>query len=152
VDPSLEARAPILTVRADVSSEFFDVLEGQPLVGRQFTPDEQRFGAAPVALVSYAYWQRHLAGTTDLATRSLRIGGNVFSIVGVMPRGFDYPDGADVWTPRELWPQLGRRTHNFSAVGRLAPNVSVEAARRQFSEVARRLKIEYGDDTSMGRR
>ena len=140
---------PVLTVRADVSIDFFDVVQVQPAYGRLFVPEEQRFGAAPAALVSYAYWQRYLGGTPDFATRTLRIGGSVFSIVGVMPRGFDFPDSPDVWTPRELWPQTGRRSHNFSAVGLLAPDVSIDAARREFSQVARRLKDEYGDDTWM---
>ena len=50
---------PILTVRADVSSEFFTALEVQPVLGRSFVPDEHRLGAAPAALVSYSYWQRY---------------------------------------------------------------------------------------------
>jgi putative ABC transport system permease protein len=140
---------PVLAVRADVSSEFFDIVQVRPSQGRLFVAEEQRFGAAPAALVSYSFWQRYLGGAPDPAARSLRIGGSVFSVVGVMPRGFAYPDGAAVWTPRELWPQTGRGAHNFSALGRLAPGVTLDTARREFSQVARRLKTEYGDETWM---
>jgi putative ABC transport system permease protein len=140
---------PVRAVVADVSAEFFDVFRVQPALGRTFVPEEQVFGAAPVALVSYSFWQRYLGGTPDFAARTLRFEDRAFAIVGVMPRGFDFP-GADVWRPREsLWPAGGRTAHNFHAVGRLAPNVSLDAARSDFSAVARRLKIEHGADTFM---
>ncbi|HET7132475.1 MAG TPA: ABC transporter permease, partial [Gammaproteobacteria bacterium] len=139
---------PVRTVVADVSKEFFDVFRVRPMLGRTFTPEEQTLGAAPAALVSYSYWQRYLGGTPDFAQRTLRYGDRVYSIVGVMPRGFVFP-GTDVWTPRELWPIGTRTSHSFYAVGRLAPKVSVDEARRDFSQVARRLKAEYGDDTAM---
>src|SRR4029077_18222688 len=54
-----------------------------------------------------------------------------------------------VWHARELWPVSGRTAHNFYAVGRLAPGVSVDEARGDFSQVARRLKVQYSDDTAM---
>ncbi len=141
---------PVLTMVADVSREFFDVLGVRPALGRSFAPEEQVPGAAPVAIVSYRYWQRYLGGTPDFAQRTLRYDHRVLSVVGVMPRGFDYPDETDVWASREqAWPQGGRRAHNFYAIGRLAPAVSLDAARSDFSAVARRLKQQYGEDTWM---
>jgi hypothetical protein len=82
-------------------------------------------GAPPAALISYRFWQRYLGGTADFASRSLRIGDRASAIVGVMPPGFDYPEGADVWTPLELDRPISSRTgHNYRGIARLAPGVS----------------------------
>jgi putative ABC transport system permease protein len=141
---------PVRVQRADVSSEFFDVMGSAPMLGRAFLADEQRPGGSPAAVVSYGYWQRYLGGTPDFASRTLRIGGMVHSIVGVMPPGFDFPQGTDVWTPRELWPVLSSRSaHNWQVYGRLAEGVSLPQARADLGAIAERLKAQYGDDTDM---
>jgi predicted permease len=140
------ARVPV----AAVSREFFDVLGVQPILGRGFVPEELNEGAAPAALVSYGYWQRYFGGRPDFATQTLTIGDTTYAIVGVLPRGFAFPDGADVWTPAELWPITPSRTsHNYEAIGRLAPGVSVAQARDDLGAIARRLKAEHGDDIRM---
>ena len=133
-----------------VSREFQDVIGVQPLLGRAFVADEQAPGAPPAVLISYRFWQRYLGGAADFASRSLRVGDRVSAIVGVMPPGFGYPDGADVWTPLELErPNPTRLAHNYRAVGRLAPGVSIAQARADASAVAHRLKQQYGDDDWM---
>jgi putative ABC transport system permease protein len=134
---------------SNVSREFFDVLGVQPVLGRNFVPEELAPGAAAAALISYRYWQRYLGGAADFASQSLRWGDRVYSIIGVMPPGFDYPDGADAWAARELWPVLGRRAHNYQAIGRLADGVPLEKAAEELGTIARRLKVEFGDDTDM---
>jgi predicted permease len=135
---------------SNVSREFFDVLGVQPALGRVFAPEELAPGAAPVALVSHGYWQRYLGGAPDFSSRSLEWGDRVYTIVGVMPPDFDYPDGVtDVWAARELWPVLGRTAHNYQAIGRLAPDVSLDEARSELGAIARRLKAQFGDDTDM---
>lgn len=150
VDSVAGGSEPVRARVTIVSREFGDVLGVQPLLGRTFAPEERSQGAAPVALISYSYWQRYLGGTADFAARSLRIGERSYSIVGIMPRGFDYPNGSDVWTPREQWPVLPSRTaHNLRAIGRLAPGVSVARARKELGAIARALEAEYGDDTWM---
>jgi putative ABC transport system permease protein len=150
VDSVAGGSEPVRARVTIVSREFGAVLGVQPLLGRPFAPEELRQGATPVALISYSYWQRYLGGTADFAARSLRIGERSYSIVGVMPRGFDYPNGSDVWTPREQWPVLPSRTaHNLRAIGRLAPGVSVARAREELGAIARALEAEYGDDTWM---
>jgi predicted permease len=141
---------PTRTSVANVSREFFTVLGARPQLGRAFADEELHLGAAPAVLISYGYWQRYLGGATDFASRTLRFNDRQYAIVGVMPRGFDYPEGADVWAPRELWP-VGevRSAHNFQAIGRLAPNVTIPQARAELGAIARQLKATYGDDTFM---
>ena len=150
VQPVSGGNEPTRAWTASVSKEFFDVAGIRPLAGRAFLPDELDVGATPVAVVSHSFWQRYFSGDPAFGERTLRISDRTYSIVGVMPAGFDYPDGAEVWTPAELWPLGESRTaHNWRAVGRLADGVSLEQARADLSAIARRLKAQLGDDTWM---
>jgi predicted permease len=133
----------------EVSHEFFDVIGVRPALGRGFVADEQVPGGTSAVLISYRFWQRYLGGAADFASRSLRVGDRVSAIVGVMQQGFDY-EGADVWMPLEIdRPNSSRLAHNYRAIGRLAPEVSLDQARRDSSAVAHRLKQQYGDDDWM---
>jgi predicted permease len=135
---------------AYVSKGFHDVLGIRPMLGRAFTPEEQQLGGPPAMLISFRYWQRYFGGAADFASHTIRSGDRVFAIVGVMPPSFDYPDGTDLWAPRELIPVNPQRvSHNWQAVGRLAPGTTLAQARADASAVARRLKTQYGDDTWM---
>jgi len=139
-----------LAVRtASVSAEFFDVMGIEPAVGRRFLPDELRPGAPRVAIVSHAFWQRHLQ-SSDLSRATFRVGPDVYTVVGVMPPDFRFPEGAEAWGPREQSPmRSGRTGHNYEAVGRLKPGVTLEQAQRDLGALAKRLKQQYGEDTSM---
>lgn len=135
---------------AVVSRDLFDVLGVAPVLGRRFAPEELAEHAAPAALVSDSFWRRHLGSRAELNAQTLTVGDTTYSIVGVLPPGFAFPDGADVWTPAELWPITPSRTsHNYEALGRLAPDVSVAQAREELGAIARRLKEEHGDDIQM---
>jgi len=141
---------PARVTAAQVSRGFFRVMGVQPHLGRTFQAEEQRQGVAPVALVSYGYWQRYLEGDPDLSRRTLRYGDVVVSVVGVMPPGFGFPEGADLWIPRELERMNTSRTAlNKKVIGRLAADVPVERGRQEMSSIARRLAAQYGDDTWM---
>ncbi|HEX2188845.1 MAG TPA: ABC transporter permease [Longimicrobiaceae bacterium] len=141
---------PVRAVATAVSGDFFRALGVRPAVGRGFLPEEQREGGAPAAIVSHGYWRRYLGGDTDLSGRTLRFDGRVHAVVGVMPLGFDFPRGTEVWAPSEMEESSPHRTaHNWQVVGRLRDGVSPERAGADVSAVARRLKQEHGDDTWM---
>ncbi|HUF75765.1 MAG TPA: ABC transporter permease, partial [Longimicrobiales bacterium] len=133
---------------AFVSEAFFDVLRVEPLLGRRITAEEFATGA-PVAVVSESFWRSQLAADPDLGVTPVRSGDQVYTVVGVAPDDTAFPRGAGVWTPRD--PQAGeyRTGHNWQVVGRLAPGVTVEAARTELSAIAAELKQQYGDDTDM---
>jgi hypothetical protein len=80
--------------------------------------------------------------------------GDVYRVVGVMPRGFEFPDGRQVWTARErLDPEVSRSAHNWSGVARLRDGISLSAARADLSAIAARIHREHGDDADLsGRR
>jgi putative ABC transport system permease protein len=141
---------PVRANLAAVSRDLLAVMRVQPALGRAFTEDEQKLGAAPAALVSHAFWQRNLGGIADFASRPLKIGDRVHTVVGVMPPGFHYPNKADIWVPRELWPVgISRTGHNYESIGRLAPGVTLDAARAELAGIAARLKEQHGNDTQM---
>ncbi|HEU4874916.1 MAG TPA: ABC transporter permease, partial [Pyrinomonadaceae bacterium] len=125
---------------ASVSADFFSVIGVQPMLGRLFVPEEQRFGAAPAVLVSHSFWQRQLHETRDLASVKFTVSNNPAVIVGVLPAGFHFPEDSQVWMPRELDVRLPSRTaHNWQVIARIRDGVTLEQARADASAVARRI-------------
>src|SRR6185295_13812912 len=96
---------------------------------RLFVPDEALENGPRVVLVSNEFWQRYLGSARDIERRSLDIYGRRYQVVGVMPPGFAYPAGAQVWMAREFGAGDFRTSHNWQAVGRLTPTSTVESAR-----------------------
>ena len=144
------ATEPVRVPQARVSRDFLAVMGVQPARGRAFLPEEQQLGGPPAVLVSHGFWQRNLEGAPDALGRTLTFGDRAHTIVGIMPPGFDYPVGAELWVPRELDPLNESRTaHNYQMVGRLADGVSIEQARADIGAIARRVKEQHGDATWM---
>ncbi len=132
---------------AQVSPDFLSVIGVPPASGRAFTADEEGTGG-PVAIVSYGFWQSRLAGRSDLAGQSVRVNDRTYSVIGVMPRGYDFPSGTDLWAPMQ--PGTHNRTsRGYQVVGRLQDDVSVEAAQQDLSAIAVRLKQLHGDGANM---
>ena len=73
--------------------EVFDVLAVRPLFGRVFTKDEARPGAAKVVAISHALWQRRFGSNPDLVGHTITLEGEAYTVVGIMPERFDFPDG-----------------------------------------------------------
>ena len=141
---------PTRTMTASVTRDFFPLLRVQPLLGRGFAPEDQRLGAAPVALVSYAFWKQHLGGSSDLSRVSLIIENRATPIVGVLPAGFRFPFDSDIWVPRELGESAPVRTaHNWHVLARWREGVTLAQGRSELTGIARHLKQQYGRDTEM---
>lgn len=141
------AMEPVRVPAFAVSSDFFNVLGVKPVVGRTFAPEESKPGGAPVAVISYGFWQRLLGGRTDLSATTLRLMDQSMTVVGVMPAGFAFPQDAEIWVPRELFPpEISRSAHNWSVVGRMRPGVTAELAYLEVSAIAKQLKQEHGED------
>ncbi len=121
------------------SAELFDVLGARPLVGRAFRAGDDGQGAEPVAVLSYGLW-RELGGTPALLGTRLTLDGVPRTVVGVMPRGFWYPDpSVRVWLPRPLNPE--GRNGSYTLVGRVAPGQDV----RRMDAHLRRLAAVIAD-------
>lgn len=131
---------------AAVSDGFFSVGRTTALVGRTFTPEEEKPGAPPVVVLSYALWQRRYGGDRAIIGRDVSIDGVMRAIVGVMPPRYELPsERIDVWAPLKLrydslW---GRNNHYLDMIGRLAPNATVESNSRELTALALRFTHDF---------
>lgn len=133
-----------------VSADFFSVMGIQPVKGRLFTAEERRVGAAPIALVSYSYWQRHLHAARDLGAVKLMVATHPIAVVGVLPPGFNLPDDSQLWMARETDALLPSRTaHNWRVVARMKNGASLTQARADVSAIGRRLGQQYRSDIDL---
>jgi predicted permease len=144
------ADQPVRVPVAIVSREFFSVLGVQPEIGRLFAEDELHPGGPAAVVISHAFWQQNLGGRHAVLDRQLHSGGTSFTIVGVMPAVLDFPVGVAVWIARERDEPLPSRTaHNWRVVARLRPGVTRENAQSEVSDIARKLKRQLGEMTTM---
>lgn len=142
---------PVRMNVAAVSQDFFKVMGVEPRQGRDFAADELRLHGAPAMMVSYGYWQQYLGSRADFSNVRLTMEGQVYSVVGVMPQGFNFPAGVSAWVAREqLYEWAPSRTsHNGQGIARLRDGVSLEQARVDLSTIARRIKNQYGKETDI---
>jgi len=134
------ASQPTRTMVAAVTPQFLRVFDIAPTIGRDFTPNDNKNGAAPVALVSYGYWRQYLGSAQDLSLSHLKINNSVYSVIGVLPSGFQFPSEVDVWFPADVGGENPSRTsHNYYGIGRLKDGITVDQARGDISAIARRI-------------
>jgi putative ABC transport system permease protein len=125
-----------------LSSSVFGVLGVSAGAGRVFTEEEERRGDRVVVL-THALWQRRFGGSPSVIGRSLSLNGAAFTVVGVMPATFAFPDGnaVDVYSPLVFTADelTGRRSHTLSVIGRLKPDVTVDTATADVRAIAQRI-------------
>ena len=128
-----------------VTANFLDTLGVKPLMGRNFTEDENQPGKGAVALLTYALWQRRVGGDPNILGKTITLSGVVCTVVGVMPETFRYPANAEVYAPVPLTPQVvGNRNFNsYYVVGRLKPGASVQSAQADIDNITVRLEQQY---------
>ncbi len=128
------------------SARLFSVLGVSAVEGHTFLPQEDRVGAAPVALISYGFWKRRFAGAQVLGN-SITLDNQPYTVVGILPAGFQLVQPVDVMVPFEPWTKTlpdDRSWHpGIIAIGRLKPGVSIESARAEMDMIAKRLERQY---------
>jgi putative ABC transport system permease protein len=130
-----------------VTPDFFAVFQATPIIGRSFTADENLPTGPRAVVISHGYWQERFGGRSDVLAQSIEIGGAPWPIVGVAPRGFDFPNGARLWTPvRNNDQQCGRGCVYLNGIGRLADGMSAEAAQQEMAAIASTLEREFPGD------
>jgi len=135
-----------LTRMSYASSACLKAMGAQPIAGRLFLPEEEKWGGPVAALVSYGYWQTALGGRSDFGTAKLNVDGVACNIVGVLPPTFDYPTQTEVWITRNTEPPITSRTaHNNPVIGLLRPGITIEQARADVSLIGKQLKQDYGE-------
>ncbi len=141
------AGEPLSALTIDAQASFFPVLGVQPLLGRTFAAGEDHEGKSRVAVLSYGFWQRHFGGDVEIVGKTIELNSETYSVVGVMPSSFNFPQGTEIWTPLDMSPQnLGPRgSHSYRAIGRLKPGVTVSQAQADLAVIAKRLEEQYPD-------
>ena len=140
---SNQGEADIVRI-GSVTPDFFRVFRAAPIVGREFTAEENRSNGPRAVVVSYGFWQERLGGRGDVLSQTVEISGVAWPIVGVAPRGFDFPNRARLWLPvRNNDEQCGRGCVYLNGIGRLADGLTAETAQQEMTTIAADLEREY---------
>jgi putative ABC transport system permease protein len=139
------AGKPESITASPVSTDFFSALGVQPIRGRVFSPDENNPGQNHVVVLSYKFWQTHYANDPGAVGKTINLDGDPYTIVGVMGPTMNKPGFARIWVPVALTPAAAavRNNHNYLAVGRLKPGVTVEQAQAEMNTISQRLEQAY---------
>lgn len=129
-----------------VAPRFLQVMGVVPLLGRDFSSEEGHFGGPDAVLISYRFWQQRFHGDPEALGKKLRIGSLSYSIIGIMPAAFLFPDqDVDLWAPSAPdAPYAQRRDATwFTVIGRMKPDVSGEQARADLATVQSQLGKQF---------
>jgi putative ABC transport system permease protein len=132
-----------------VTSDFFTVLGIKPAIGRAFIPADTQQGAPKVVMITQSVWQKRFGASPDIIGKSLALGGQNYTIIGVLPASFQFAPAnlADIWVP--LFPDQNQSIHRYyhwlNVIARVKPGVSLEQARTAMNVMAQQLVSEHPD-------
>jgi predicted permease len=128
---------------------FFEIVGTPPALGRAFLPQEDGPGRNRVVMLSDGFWNRQFGGAPDVIGRTLRLDGEAFEVVGVMPPGFSFdawgPTSCDLWVPLAYTDEQRavRENHNAQVIARLRPGVAAAQAIAEMDRISTRLERQY---------
>jgi putative ABC transport system permease protein len=136
------------------NASLFSVLGVNPILGRPFAPQDEQPGAGRVVLLSYGIWERVFGSSPSIIGQPLTLNNQPFTVIGVMPREFRYPDTAELWIPpQNVVPDPPLKTtgdistvrgsHYLRVIARMAPNVTLQQAQTEMGVIAARLQEQY---------
>ena len=125
-----------------VTGNFFRVLGVNPMLGRSFTPEDDKPGVAPVAVISHSAWSRFFNNDANVIGRSVRMSGENYTIIGVMPTDFKFGTDTEAWIPLRKTEDWTDRSNPHLVIGRLRPGTTIETAYQDMATVLQRLKEE----------
>ncbi|MGH9162352.1 MAG: ABC transporter permease, partial [Vicinamibacteraceae bacterium] len=136
-----------------VGAAFFELLRVRPILGRTFRPEENEPGNERVVMLGYGLWQQHFSGDRRVLGRAVQIDGISFTVVGIMPPGFDFPSHSALWVPqvydpKHYWLPGVREGRYVPVLARLRAGVSLEAAQAELRLVGQRLGKRFPDSNA----
>ncbi len=128
-----------------VTPNFFAVTSMSPQLGRTFLPEEDDPGRGQVAILSHGLWEQRFNGDPGVLGKTIDLNGQRCTIVGVMPKDFDFPVPTDVWRPlaMEAQDRSDRKNASLYVVGLLKPGISLSGAQAEMAAIASRLSAAY---------
>ena len=133
---------------ASVTDGLLGTFRLTPALGRDLAAADGKQGSAAVVVISHGFWQTVLGGRADVLGSTIELEGVRREVVGVGPRGFDYPRGAELWIPWERQPGCVRGCHTLRPIGRLSAGTVVEHAQLHASALAVRLSETYPESNT----
>ncbi len=130
-----------------VSANFFSLLGVHPKLGRTFLPEEERIGKDQEIMLSYGLWERRYASNPNILGKTVNVYGRTFLIVGVMPKGFDYPKPAEAWIPLsfDVKGRAERTSRYLWPLAKLKAGISVQQASAELRTIAARQSEAHPD-------
>jgi len=132
-------------VSCGVTENFFSLMRVSAVQGRTFTPEETQPGKDSVVVLSFGLWQRRFGGDPEILSKTIQLNGTPLQVVGIAPRGFDFPSKVDVWTP--LAPddrtKAARGSFWLPVVGRMKSGITRERAQADMDIIGRRLEDQF---------
>jgi putative ABC transport system permease protein len=137
-----------------VSTSLFQMLGVEPALGRSFLPEEDRPEGKYVTIISYSLWQRRFGGDKDLIGKPLTLNGSSYTVVGILPQSFRYPDrNYDLFVPIAFGSNEASRrgSHYLFVIGRIKPGINQKQAQAEMDTIAARLQQQYPEtNTNIG--
>ncbi len=136
---------------ARVTGSFFSLFGMSPAAGRFLDSSDDQPGAPRIAVIGYGLWQRRFGGSTDLIGQTIALNGDAYTVIGIAPAAFQFPRGADVWTPALLSEEKSTRGFNYlKIIARLKDGVFRFQAQAQMNQIAAGLAEKYpANDTNL---
>jgi len=132
-----------------ISADAFSFLGVEPILGRQFRPEEDELNAPPVALIGYQVWQEHFGGDRGVVGKIIPINGKQVTVIGVMPKGWRFPEVCDIWMPLQLQEKDHPRGAFFlDCIGKVKQGVSIEQARAELEAITARIALQHPETNS----
>ena len=135
-------------ITGQVSADLFSALRVNAGLGRVFTNEEDKPGATPVVVLSHGLWQRRFGGQSNIINQALTLNGKSYTVIGVMPQGYQFPSRVEMWVPvgqlsgDSVWQDRNNHVGLF-AVARLKPGITVAAAQADMENIALNLERQY---------
>ncbi len=146
-----EGEKPDRYLGAFITADAFSFLGVQPLLGRIFRAGEDQPGAAPVALLGYDVWQNHFGADRNIVGRVVTINGKRVTIVGVMPKGWRFPEASDLWMPLQIEEkEKPRGNFNFECFAKMKRGVTIEQVRAELQAIAARIAADHPQTNTGG--
>jgi putative ABC transport system permease protein len=149
VNVSDEGRAPEQYQGVYQSSNLFQLIGVRPALGRDFSAEDDKPGAPPVAIIGGGIWKNRYGSDPSVIGRTIKENSVAVTVIGVMPPDVKFPFNTDLWLPTSVLPAEARNAkrgvRNYQAIGRLAPGVTLEQARAELQTIGQRLSQQYPD-------
>jgi predicted permease len=128
-----------------ITASTFDLVGMRPILGRGFRKGEDAPGGEKVAIMSHLMWQTRYSGDAAIIGKTIRVNGLPYTVIGVMPENFDFPQGDKIWLPLQIDPLATPRGEGpgVQVFGKLKPTVSLDEANVEMATIAKRLALTY---------